>query len=90
MDIEKMLTESTHFLTSRAGISFYKVGTCENCGADVFMDGTPWMSFPGVTLDECIIEAMMQYGMKEIKTEDPNESYYSEETDSEECCGLCG
>jgi len=89
MDIERILNESTHFKVSPAGLSFFTVDTCAECGAEVFNNGTPWLSFKGVSIAECIEESKNVYGMKEIESKYPNESYYSETNDSEECCCEC-
>ena len=87
MDMQKVLTESNIFMTSSHGIMFGQKGRCENCGAEYHEWSTPWITFDGVTTEECRAEAIWQYDMKQIKEE--NNLYYSEDTDSNECCDRC-
>jgi hypothetical protein len=90
MDIETLLSESTHFKTNKhGGISFATAMKCEECGADIFQNWSAWLSFKGVSQAECMEEAIHIFGMTHMKDEYPNEGYYCEENESEESCGEC-
>ena len=89
MDIAKILNESTIFQTSSHGIKFGTRGCCAHCGRDVHTWDTPWISFPGVSIEECKAEAIWQYNMCQIQKEKENESYYCDHHDSQESCQHC-
>jgi len=88
MNIEKILQASTHFEVSAHGISFYESDTCAHCGAIVHTNQSPWLTFNGVSIEECETEAVHIYGMKKIT--EVNDSWYCEDTPTNESCNECG
>lgn len=91
MDIFGIMKEATHYTRHETSgmLSFYDEYPCEECGAKVYTNGSPWFGLANMSADEFEALAIGTFNLKDIGTQYPNEGYYSEHTESNECCGEC-
>ena len=90
MDLVSVLDMGTHFqLVGNAIRMTDEAMTCGNCGADVQINWSPWFIFESST-EEHLREMAVEYlGKTEVLRDEENALYYSEDTDSGECCDRC-
>jgi hypothetical protein len=82
--VDEKIAASTHYLPSPhhpyGWFAFGPVDRCENCGAVVTHMMGPWHR-----INESYL---VEKGLQRLELE--NQLYYSENTDSNDCCDACG